>query len=141
MSSPVASSSAASRRMKANRRRDTQPELRLRSELHGRGLRFRVDHSLAKEGIRVRPDVVFPRWRLAIFVDGCFWHRCPLHSSKPRANSDYWHKKLDENVRRDKRNTEILETAGWKVLRIWAHTTPADAADLIEAALGDARNR
>lgn len=125
--------------MKANRRRDTQPELKLRSELHRRGLRFRVDHSLVKEGIRVRPDVVFPRWRVAVFVDGCFWHRCPLHSSKPKANSGYWHTKLDENVRRDKRNTEMLEIAGWKVLRIWAHTAPTDAADLIEVALDSAQ--
>lgn len=126
--------------MRANRRRDTQPELAIRSELHKRGLRFWVDRSLIKQGIRVRPDVVFPRWRLAVFIDGCFWHRCPIHSSEPKANSSYWRTKLDENVRRDQRNEKALEGAGWRVLRIWSHVPPAEAADLVEGALADARN-
>jgi DNA mismatch endonuclease (patch repair protein) len=138
MTSPAASSPAASNRMRANRRRNTRPEMELRSELHRRGLRFRIDMSLASYGIRVRPDVVFPRLHLAVFVDGCFWHRCPIHSTMPHANAEYWKNKLAANVDRDRRNTKSLEEAGWSVLRVWAHIDPSEAASLVEAALADA---
>lgn len=129
------SSPATSKVMRGNRRRDTVPELALRSELHRRGRRFRVDHPVPASGVRARPDIVFPRQRIAVYVDGCFWHRCPTHGTEPRANSDYWKPKLDANVARDRRVTEVLCAAGWRVLRIWAHVPPAEAARIVEAAL------
>ena len=121
--------------MQANRRRDTQPERALRSELHRRGRRFRVDLPLTLSNVRVRPDIVFQRQRVAVFVDGCFWHNCPEHGSQPRANADYWASKLAANVRRDKRNNEALRDAGWIVIRLWEHVPPREAADAVEAAL------
>lgn len=75
--------------MRGNRRRDTAPELRLRSALHARGWRFRVDLPIAVDGGRARPDLVFTRWRVAVFVDGCFWHSCPVHGRPPLSNSGY----------------------------------------------------
>ncbi len=131
---PTATSESVRRVMVANRRRDTTPEVALRRELHRRGLRFRVDHSPI-EGLRCRIDVVFVRSRLAIFVDGCFWHRCPDHGNVPRANTDYWTAKLTLNTERDKRNNRALEEAGWTVLRVWEHEDPKAAADRVEAAL------
>ena len=83
--------------MKANRSRDTGPELRLRSALHRRGWRYRVSPSLKVDGKRIRPDVAFTRWRIAVFVDGCFWHGCPDHGSTPKSNVDYWEPKLRLN--------------------------------------------
>lgn len=118
--------------MLGNRRRDTGPELALRRTLHARGLRFRVDHRLAPP-LRVRPDVVFTRARVAVFVDGCFWHRCPDHGTSPKAHSDYWTPKLDRNVERDRETDEALAEQGWTVIRVWEHEPPEDAADRIEA--------
>jgi DNA mismatch endonuclease (patch repair protein) len=128
---PAPSSLAAARRMQANRRRDTRPELALRSELHRRGLRFRVDHPLRTGGRTVRPDIVFSRARVAVYVDGCFWHGCPLHATSPKANAAYWTPKLKENVERDRRTTNALEADGWTVLRIWEHVSPSDAAGTV----------
>lgn len=123
--------------MRGNRRRDTGPEVALRSELHRRGVRFRVDHTIELPGGRVRPDVVFPQKRLAVYVDGCFWHRCPLHGTEPKANSEYWKPKLDANVARDRRANAALREDGWDVLRIWTHVGPVDAADLVEVRLAN----
>ena len=131
MSTPTPSSDAATARMKANRRRDTGPERRLRSELHRRGLRFRVDYPTGVPGVRSRPDIIFTRKRLAVYVDGCFWHRCPIHGTAPKANESFWAQKLDANVTRDRRVTAALETAGWRVLRIWEHVSAEVAADLV----------
>jgi DNA mismatch endonuclease (patch repair protein) len=118
--------------MRGNRRRDTYPERRLRSELHRLGLRFRVDHALAPAGGRpIRPDVVFTRARIAVFVDGCFWHRCPTHGVKPRTNAPYWNAKLDRNVARDARHNRTLKDAGWEVIRVWEHEDSALAAKMI----------
>ena len=121
--------------MRGNRRRDTGPERALRSELHRRGLRFRVDMPIPDLGVRARPDIVFTRHRLAVYVDGCFWHRCPIHGTEPKANADYWAPKLDANVERDRRVNRLLEQAGWRVLRIWSHVPLSDAADEVQAAL------
>lgn len=121
--------------MRANRRRDTKPELALRSELHHRGHRFRVDLPVQAGSRRTRPDLVFTRAQIAVFIDGCFWHRCPQHGTQPKANRTYWTAKLDENVARDLRTTEALETAGWTVVRIWAHVPADDAADWVEVTL------
>ena len=118
--------------MRANRRRDTKPELALRSELHRRGHRFRVDLPVQAGSRRVRPDLVFTRARVAVFIDGCFWHRCPEHGTMPKSNADYWKAKLDANVERDRTNTTALEGANWIVLRIWAHVPPAEGADMVQ---------
>jgi DNA mismatch endonuclease (patch repair protein) len=109
--------------MRAIRRRDTGPERRVRSMLHAAGLRFRVDYPIRIPGHRpIRPDIVFTRVRLAVFVDGCFWHACPEHGQRPEIkNSDYWAPKLERTIERDKLHTQLLETAGWCVLRYWEH--------------------
>jgi DNA mismatch endonuclease (patch repair protein) len=83
----------------------------------------------------VRADIAFPRRRLAVFVDGCFWHRCPEHGTSPKANHDFWKAKLDRNVERDRESDAALEAAGWTVLRFWEHEDPAVAATKILAAL------
>jgi DNA mismatch endonuclease (patch repair protein) len=127
--------------MQANRRRDTRPELLLRSALHSRGLRFRVDFPLVAEGVRTRPDIVFPRARVAVFVDGCFWHGCPEHSRVPRSNSAYWAPKLAANISRDKRANKALAEAGWAVLRIWEHEAAPTAADRVEMLVRPAATR
>ena len=116
--------------MKANRRRDTKPELAVRSALHRRGLRFRVDLPIRPPGHRVvRPDVVFTRQKLALFVDGCWWHGCPTHATVPTTNREYWVPKLKENRTRDCRQTRALEDAGWIVIRVWSHEDPERVAD------------
>lgn len=130
---PEPSSAGASRIGKGNRRVGTTPEVRLRSVLHGRGLRFRKDHLLRIGSIRVKPDVVFPTERMAIFVDGCFWHCCPEHGIVPKANIGYWEPKLQRNTARDQLVNEALDTAGWLPLRIWEHVPAHDAADLVAA--------
>lgn len=122
--------------MAAIGRTDTKPELALRSELHRRGLRFRKDYRLDVGGIRPRPDVVFTKAKVAVFVDGCFWHQCPEHSKPPRQNSGYWSPKLARNVERDQIYDKALRLAGWTVVRVWEHTAIIDAADVVEVALG-----
>ncbi len=124
---PGASSEAVRRAMASQRRRDTRPELALRRELHRRGLRFVVQGSLPG-----RPDVVFTRARLAVFVDGCFWHRCPIHAVAPKSNPDWWRDKLDGNVSRDSRVDLQLGRAGWLVVRVWEHEVVGSAADRVE---------
>jgi DNA mismatch endonuclease (patch repair protein) len=124
---PEPTSKAASNVGRGNRRADTRPEIALRSALYARGLRFRKDYLLRCEGLRVRPDVVFQRPRIAVFVDGCFWHSCPEHGTRPARNTSYWLPKLSANVARDRRVNEALTAAGWTVVRIWEHEE-ADAA-------------
>lgn len=132
---PHPTSREVSVRMRRNRRRDTRPEIALRSELHRRGLRFRKDLPLRVEGRVVRPDIVFTRARLAVFVDGCFWHACPIHGTEPRANTDYWRPKLARNVARDRAVDAALRQAGWRVLRAWEHDSATAVATRIEDAL------
>ncbi len=110
----------------------------LRRELHRRGLRFRVDHSPVV-GVRCRADIVFTKARVAVFVDGCFWHRCPDHGTLPRANGDWWRAKLDLNVARYRRNDASIEAAGWRVIRIWEHIPLDEAADQVSEAILRAR--
>ena len=115
--------------MQANRRRDTGPELALRRLLHRRGLRYRVDFPIRPGGGRpVRPDIVFPNKRVAVYVDGCFWHGCSVHGTRPNTNRDYWDDKIATNKRRDARTTAALEHDGWTVIRFWAHDDPETAA-------------
>ena len=118
---PRAASAGRRRNMQANRRRDTKPELALRSALHRAGYRYRCDLRIDLPEGRVRPDIVFTRKRIAVFVDGCFWHSCPEHGSRPSVNQSYWSPKLARNAERDERNTRMLTGAGWVVIRVWEH--------------------
>lgn len=121
--------------MKANRSRNTRPELRLRRALFAVGYRYRVSLMLEVPGRRVRPDLIFTKRRLAIFVDGCYWHRCPEHGRMPSDATGYWHAKLQRNVERDQQINEALSAAGWRVLRIWEHVSLNDAVKSVEDAL------
>jgi DNA mismatch endonuclease (patch repair protein) len=120
--------------MRGNRKRDTLPEKALRSSLFGRGLRYRVDYPIRiTKGVRpIRADVVFTAAMLAVFVDGCFWHRCPEHGTRPTRHSYYWDAKLQRNVERDRRYDAVLSEAGWTVMRFWEHEDPDEAATGIE---------
>lgn len=115
-------------------RRDTAPQLALRRELHRRGRRFFVDRRVSAR-CRVRPDLVFPRARIAVFVDGCFWHYCEEHAHLPKANAALWRRKLLANRQRDAQKQAILVSEGWRVLRFWEHDRPEDAAASVEHAL------
>ena len=112
---------------------DTKPEVALRSAIHRRGLRFRKNYLIRLHGLRVRPDVVFTRRRVAVFLDGCFWHCCPDHSSTPRRNVGYWLPKLQANVERDRRVDVALEAEDWTVMRFWEHDEADRAAELVAA--------
>ncbi len=125
---------ATSARMSRQRRTGTKPELALRRELHRRGLRYFVDRA-PLTGQRRRADVVFPRRRVAVYVDGCFWHRCPVHATAPKNNAAWWADKLAGNVTRDRATDAQLIEAGWHVVRIWEHEDPVTAADRVQAAL------
>ena len=120
--------------MVAQASRDTGPERALRSELHRRGRRFRI-HYRPLAGLRREADLAFPRRKVAVFVDGCFWHRCPIHGSAPKANSLWWQAKLDTTEARDRDTDARLSDAGWTVVRVWEHEPPTLAADRVEAAL------
>lgn len=132
---PWPSTPAASRVMRGNRRTDTRPELRIRSELHRRGLRFRKDLLVRAGGAKVKPDIVFPRRRVAVFVDGCFWHSCPQHGTSPKTNASYWSAKLARNTARDRAVEVCLVMDGWLVVRIWEHIPVQEAADRVATAL------
>ena len=118
---PPASTPGRRRNMQAIRRTDTKPEVALRSALHRLGYRFRKDYRIRVETGWVRPDIVFPRARLAVFVDGCFWHGCPTHGRRPQVNEWYWLPKLQRTQERDATNTAALQAAGWQVVRLWEH--------------------
>lgn len=120
------------------RTRDTAPELELRSELHRRGLRYRVDRRPLK-GLPSRADLVFGPAKVAVYVDGCFWHSCPEHGTMPRSNEAFWQQKLARNHERDAAVNAALATAGWTVVRIWEHEEIDLAADLVEAAVRGSR--
>jgi DNA mismatch endonuclease, patch repair protein len=121
--------------MRANRRTDTKPELALRRALHKQGYRYRKDYRLDLTGARVRPDIAFTARRVAVFVDGCFWHCCPQHGSQPANNTWYWEPKLARNVARDRAADAALGAAGWSVVRIWEHESLEAAVAAVVAAL------
>ncbi|WP_407046157.1 very short patch repair endonuclease [Mesorhizobium abyssinicae] len=123
---------ATSRRMARTAQRDNRTERALRSILHRRGLRFRI-HGRLIEGSRRTVDIVFARARVAVFVDGCFWHDCPIHGSSPTNNAVWWRTKIDANVARDRDTDTRLVRSGWTVVRIWEHENLSLAADRIEA--------
>jgi DNA mismatch endonuclease, patch repair protein len=120
--------------MRANRSVDTAPELAVRRAVHARGLRYRK-HLAPLAGLRCQADLVFSSARLAVFVDGCFWHRCPEHGELPKANRAWWEAKLARTWERDRANDLALGAAGWTILRVWEHEAPDAAAARIERML------
>ena len=124
---PAPLNAAVTVQMKRMPRRDSFPELRVRRALHHRGLRFRVQGALPG-----RPDIVFSRAKIAVFIDGCFWHQCPDHSSLPKNNAEWWSAKLGRNVTRDREKDEALRILGWEPVHVWEHEDPEAAADRIE---------
>ncbi len=125
--------------MRGNRRRDTAPELALRRILHKRGLRYRVDYRVPFDRRRTI-DIAFPRQRIAVFVDGCFWHGCEQHTRLPKTNADFWLRKLHVNAERDRQITQRLHGDGWTVLRFWEHDDPTNAATMVAEAVRSARS-
>src|ERR1700759_4370122 len=121
--------------MRGIRRTGTKPELALRAALHARGYRYRKDLRLDLPLRRVRPDIAFTSRKVAVFVDGCFWHACPEHGSKPKNNEWYWSPKLVGNVERDQLNDTSLKLAGWTVVRLWEHVPVDEAVATVVSAL------
>lgn len=119
-----ASSEAARRSMTGNRGRDSKPEIAVRSALHRAGFRFRKNYRPVMSS-RAVVDVAFTRWKLAVEIDGCFWHGCPAHGSIPVTNTEYWSTKLGANRERDMRHVEELAREGWTLLRFWEHESPS----------------
>lgn len=131
-----ASSAANRKTMQANRSRDTRPELAVRSAVHARGLRYRVAVRPIR-GVRRSADLVFTRARVAVFLDGCFWHGCPDHFHLPATNQAYWGPKIAGNAARDAETDRLLVAEGWTVLRFWEHTLALEAATQIEGVVRD----
>jgi DNA (cytosine-5)-methyltransferase 1 len=136
LTAPPPKDAAASAVGQGNSRRDNKAELVLRRALWDRGLRYRVDSPVRPDADRpVRPDVVFAKAKVAVFLDGCFWHGCPDHGTQPRHNGNYWQEKIRRNVERDERDGRRLRRAGWLVIRVWEHDDPSVAAERVEAAV------
>jgi DNA mismatch endonuclease (patch repair protein) len=131
---PLPPDESVRRRMQATSQRDTPPELALRRALHARGLRYRVDYPPI-QGVPRRADIVFRRARVAVFVDGCFWHGCPVHGTLPKKNRGWWIAKLDANRTRDGDTDRQLRAGGWLSLRFWEHDDPGNAADRVLTAV------
>ncbi|WP_311202333.1 very short patch repair endonuclease [Micromonospora chalcea] len=127
---PVPASSGVSRRMSRQRRKDTAPEVSIRRLLHARGYRYRVAWPVPAMPRR-SIDIAFTRLRIAVFIDGCFWHSCPEHRTKPASNSDWWSEKLKANQIRDSETNAHLAGMGWSVIRIWEHEDPTEAVEAI----------
>jgi DNA mismatch endonuclease (patch repair protein) len=127
--------------MRANRRRDTKLETEVRSRLHARGLRFRVDFPIPVAGRRpIRPDIVFTRRRICVELDGCWWHGCEVCVQRETSvNRSYWGPKIARNKERDREKTAALKAQGWTVLRFWGHEDPDAITDAIEAAVTKTR--
>jgi DNA mismatch endonuclease (patch repair protein) len=116
--------------MRSNKRRDTGPELAVRRAVHALGLRYYVDRR-PLPGLRRTADLLFPRVKIAVFVDGCFWHGCPVHHTVARTNADFWADKVRRNRERDADTDRRLNEAGWRVVRVWEHEPPAEAAQRV----------
>lgn len=137
---PLTTTATTSARMSRQKRRDTEPELKLRKVLHGMGFRYRVNASLPGMPRR-RADITFTRARVAVFVDGCFWHSCPEHATFPATNRAWWAEKLAANVARDRETDEKLRDLGWTVLRFWEHEDMAAAAHTVAEVTAACRTR
>lgn len=132
-----ASSENARLTMRANKGRDTKPELQIRSALHARGWRFRVNYRPLAADRRRSVDIAFTRRKVVVLIDGCYWHGCPHHFIMPKTNEDYWSKKISGNQVRDVETSRLLADQGWTVLRFWEHTPVAEVVRSIESALGE----
>ena len=135
---PPASSPGRRRNMQAIKAKDTTPEVVVRSALHRMGFRFRK-HQRPVPSLRCTADVVFTRQRVAVFINGCYWHGCADHSAVPRTNTGYWSAKISGNVERDARNNKALTDAGWLVLRFWEHEAPVDVVQAVARVLNQKR--
>jgi DNA mismatch endonuclease, patch repair protein len=122
--------------MKGNRGRDTGPERRLRALLYARGRRYRVS-TRPIPSVRRTADIVFPKARVAVFVDGCYWHGCPKHHRPATTNAEFWQTKITDNKRRDAETNRALEDQGWTVVRCWEHEDPASVVDRVVTLLDD----
>ncbi|WP_443334381.1 very short patch repair endonuclease [Streptomyces sp. MMBL 11-1] len=138
MSTVEPSSPGVSARMSRQASRDTKPEVAVRKLLHAAGYRFRVN-ARVPDMPRRTIDIAFTRAKVAVMIDGCFWHGCPVHATRPKSNAQWWRDKLDRNMARDRETTEHLAAAGWTVLRFWEHETPDGAAALVAAAVDGRR--
>ena len=126
----VPSSSDASRRMAKVRQTGTDTELALRREMYRIGLRYRIGYEVLRKPRRVA-DVAFPGRKIAVFIDGCFWHGCPEHATWPKRNADFWRQKIEANRQRDADTNARLEANGWTALRFWSHESPTKAAEVV----------
>ncbi|CQR63857.1 NaeI very short patch repair endonuclease [Streptomyces leeuwenhoekii] len=126
------SSPDVSARMSRQPSKDTRVELAVRRLLHAAGMRYNVEYPVPGMPRR-RMDVAFPRLKIAVLIDGCFWHGCPRHATQPKANAEWWRNKLDRNMARDRETTEHLVAEGWTVLRFWEHEAPEDVAVRVAA--------
>ncbi|MFB7279921.1 very short patch repair endonuclease [Streptomyces hydrogenans] len=135
-----ASSAARRRNMQAIRSRDTKPEQLVRRLLHAQGLRYRVA-TRPLPGLRRTADIVFRPVKVAVFIDGCYWHGCPEHYVAPRTNPGYWSGKVAGNMARDGDTDQRLQEAGWTVLRFWEHEPPEECASRIAAEVEKRRAR
>lgn len=127
-----------SRRMAKVRQKGTDAEIAVRRELHRRGLRYRVNYEVLKKPRRVA-DVALPALKIAIFIDGCFWHGCPKHATWPKQNAEFWRQKIEANRLRDADTNSRLLESGWTVLRFWEHESPIDATDAVAQAVAIAK--
>lgn len=135
-----ASTPEARRRMQRVRQKNTSAEAALRRELHARGIRYRIHVPVLTKPRRVA-DVAFSGLRVAVFVDGCFWHGCPTHATWPKQNAEFWRAKIEANIARDHDTDERLRAHGWKVIRVWAHEEPKIAAGRIAHIIERRRER
>jgi len=134
MSTAKPSSPDVSARMSRQARRDTAPEVAVRKLLHASGYRYRLNERVPGMARRTI-DITFTRAKVAVFLDGCFWHGCPEHATQPKSNAGWWRQKLDRNMARDVETTEHLTAAGWTVLRFWEHEAPDEVAELVRTSV------
>jgi DNA mismatch endonuclease (patch repair protein) len=138
MAESWATSKATRKSMQSNRGRDTAPELAVRRLLHAQGFRYRVNYR-PEPGLRRTADIVFTKQKIAVFIDGCFWHGCPEHYQRPASNQEYWDAKVTANRMRDFATTNQLRSQGWTVLRYWEHCDALVVAMEIGSELGRCR--
>lgn len=134
------SSPDASRRMAKVRQKGTDAEVALRREMYRIGLRYRIDYEVMRKPRRVA-DIAFPGRKIAIFVDGCFWHGCPEHATWPKQNAEFWREKIEANRRRDADTNDRLRSLGWMVLRFWSHESPSMAAKAVARVVAKADSK
>ncbi|MFB8115498.1 very short patch repair endonuclease [Streptomyces sp. NPDC056465] len=137
MSTAKPSSPDVSARMSRQARRDTAPEVAVRKLLHASGYRYRLNERVPGMSRRTI-DIAFTRAKVAVMIDGCFWHGCPLHATQPKSNAEWWRNKLDRNMARDRETTEHLAAQGWTVLRFWEHTAADEVAEAVRGAVDKA---